>query len=273
MKARILVFTDLDGTLLDHRTYSFDPAEPALCLLRQKGIPLIFCTSKTRAEIEAVRLVLNNLDPFISENGGAVFIPRGYFRQKICRPNKNSPYGVIELGTPYPRLREVLSQIKEHWPGKLKGFGDFSAEDVARHTGLSKEEAALALKREFDEPFLLEDLSILEKVRELARAAGLHITQGGRFFHLTGDNDKGKASRLLQTMYTEEEGRPVRSIGLGDSLNDLALLEAMDFPVLVQKPGGRYDASVRVPNLMYAPGEGPAGWREAVLELVERLSG
>lgn len=272
MEARILVFTDLDGTLLDHQTYSFDPARPALRLLRQKGIPLIICTSKTRAEIEAVRSVLNNIDPFISENGGAIFIPGGYFPQELAPSKEDSPYQIIELGTPYPRLREVLSRIKDRLPGRLKGFGDLSVKDVARHTGLSPQGAALAKKREYDEPFLLEDLSILEKVREIAQAAGLNITKGGRFFHLTGDNDKGKASRLLQTMYVELEGCSVRSIGLGDSLNDLALLEAVDFPVIVEKPGGHYDPSVRVHNLIYAPGEGPIGWREAVLELVERLA-
>ncbi len=273
MKARIIVFTDLDGTLLDHRTYSFEPAQPALRLLRQKGIPLIICSSKTGAEIEAVRSILGNTHPFISENGGAIFIPRGYFHRKIAGPERDSPYEVIELRTPYLRLREVLSRIKERLPGKLRGFGDFSIEDIAKHTGLPEEEAVLAKQREYDEPFVLEDVSILEKIREMAQAAGLNITQGGRFFHLTGENDKGKAARLLQAMYAEAEGSSVRSIGLGDSLNDLALLEAVDFPVIVQKPGGHYDPSVRVHNLTYAPGEGPAGWREAIIQLVQHLSG
>jgi mannosyl-3-phosphoglycerate phosphatase len=272
MKDRILVFTDLDGTLLDHQTYSFDSARPALRLLREKGIPLIICTSKTRAEIEAVRVVLNNTDPFISENGGGIFIPEGYFSHELPWSKKDSNYQVIELGTPYPQLREVFSQIKEHLPGKVMGFGDFTVEDVASLTGLSPREAALAKKREYDEPFLLEDLSALEKVREMVQPAGLKITEGGRFFHLTGDNDKGKASRLLQSVYAGAEGFAGRSIGLGDSLNDLALLEAVDFPVIIQKPGGQYDPSVRVCNLIYAPGVGPIGWRKAVLDIVERLA-
>src|SRR4030042_1090542 len=74
---RILVFTDLDGTLLDHRNYSFEPARPALRLLRESGIPLIICTSKTRAEVEEIRAALGNTDPFVVENGGAVFVPEG----------------------------------------------------------------------------------------------------------------------------------------------------------------------------------------------------
>jgi len=273
MKNRILVFTDLDGTLLDHKTYSFDPARPALRLLREKGIPLIICTSKTRAEIENVRLALDNGDPFIAENGGAIFIPDGYFPDELPEAKRISGYQVIELGTLYPRLLQVFSLIKERLPGKLKGFGDFAAEDVARLTGLSLREAGLAKKREFDEPFLLKDPSVLETIQDMARASGMKITRGGRFFHLTGDNDKGKAVRLLQRIYAEAEGCPAKSIGLGDSLNDLPLLGAVDFPVLVQKPGGLYDSSIRLRHLVFAPGEGPLGWCAAVLESVERLAG
>ena len=77
--APLVVFSDLDGTLLDHDTYSFDAARPALERLRVDGVPLILCTSKTRAEIAPLRRALGNTHPFISENGGAVFIPAGYF--------------------------------------------------------------------------------------------------------------------------------------------------------------------------------------------------
>ena len=273
MKNRILIFTDLDGTLLDHETYSFEAARPALLRLRAEGIPLLICSSKTRAEVEVVRTALGNRDPFIVENGGAVVVPDGYFRQKLPSARKGSEYHVIEFGTPYARLLQVFGQIRERFPGKLKGFGNLSAKDVAELTGLPAEDATLAKKREYDEPFLLEDPALLKAIRDIASAAGLSVTQGGRFFHLTGDNDKGKAVRLLQTIYEEEVHRPLKSIGLGDSANDLPLLEAVNLPVLVQKPGGRYDPSIRLENLYYAPGEGPVGWGAAVLDLVERLAG
>ena len=57
----LLVFTDLDGTLLDHETHSFKRALPAIKILKEKNIPLIFSTSKTRAEIEEVKPQLDNL--------------------------------------------------------------------------------------------------------------------------------------------------------------------------------------------------------------------
>ena len=78
-----VVFTDLDGTLLDHSTYSFAEAQPALALLKSKNVPLIFCTSKTRSEVEYWRGLLGNNHPFIVENGGAAFVPENYFNFPI----------------------------------------------------------------------------------------------------------------------------------------------------------------------------------------------
>jgi mannosyl-3-phosphoglycerate phosphatase len=272
MRDRIVVFSDLDATLLDHRTYSFEPARPALRLLQEKKIPLILCSSKTRAEIEPIRSALANTDPFISENGGAVFIPEGYFATGLPPARRKSGYHVLEFGTPYGRLREVISELQGRLPGQIRGFGDLAAGEVAELTGLSESEAALAKDREYDEPFLLSEPASLGTINEVVQAAGLKMTQGGRFFHLIGDNDKGKAVRLLRTIYEKAEGRSLKTIGLGDSPNDLPLLENVDFPVLVQKPGGCYDPSIRLSRLIRAPGKGPEGWGAAVLDLLGRLA-
>lgn len=272
MKDQILVFTDLDGTLLNHQTYSFDPARPALLALKEREIPLVICTSKTRAEIDVLRRALLNADPFISENGGAIFVPVGYFPIELPQARKENDYHVIELGTSYARLVEVLSRIKKRLPGQVRSFSDLSVEEVGVLANLTPQDAALAKEREYDEPFLVEDPSAEEMVRAVARSAGLKITQGSRFFHLMGDNDKGKAVKILKSFYIKAYGGVILSIGLGDSLNDLPLLEAVDFPVLVQKPGGRYDPLIRLSNLVYAPGEGPYGWGAAVLDILERLA-
>src|SRR5690606_17556113 len=66
---QLIVFTDLDSTLLDHETYSFAAALPALEQLRQKNIPLGIVTSKTRAEIKGLRSELNISGPDVCENG------------------------------------------------------------------------------------------------------------------------------------------------------------------------------------------------------------
>jgi len=69
----LLIFSDLDATLLDHNTYSFQEALPALQLIRKRKIPLILSSSKTYNEMMVIRKELNNHDPFIYENGSGIY--------------------------------------------------------------------------------------------------------------------------------------------------------------------------------------------------------
>ena len=75
---RLAIFTDLDGTLLDHDTYEWSPARPMLDRIREEGWPLVFVTSKTRAEVEGLRTEMEVDEPFIVENGAAAFFPPRY---------------------------------------------------------------------------------------------------------------------------------------------------------------------------------------------------
>ncbi len=268
---KLLIFTDLDGTLLDHQTYSFEAAVPALNALIEKDIPLIICTSKTRAEIENVRLELNNADPFISENGGAVFIPKGYFSHPFSSTKEDPEYFIIELGTPYKEIRVAFNQIKEHIPKDIKGFGDLFPQEVSDLCNFSLKQASLAKIREYDEPFILNEGTAIEDIQEMASRSNLHITRGGRFYHLMGNNDKGKAVMLLRDIY-RKKSELLKTIALGDSQNDLPMLKMVDYPVLVQKPDGIYDPSINLDNLILAPGIGPQGWCEAILKILNRLS-
>ena len=266
----LLVFTDLDGTLLDHDNYSFASALPAITILKEKNVPLIFCTSKTRAEIEEIQLQLDSIHPFISENGGALFIPKDYFSHRFDFTRENSHYLIVELGTPYPKLREVLNQMNTLFPGKLRGFGDLTTQEVADFCGFSLSQATLAKKRDYDEPFILEDESLEDALEEIAIRSHLQINRGGRFYHLIGNSDKGKAVLQLRDLYGQKSTN-LKTVALGDSLNDLPMLKAVDYPILVQKPDGSYDPSVKLDNLILAPGSGPEGWCRALLMLLKEI--
>ncbi|MFQ5991103.1 MAG: HAD-IIB family hydrolase [Nitrospiraceae bacterium] len=268
---RFIVFTDLDGTLLDSVTYSWEAAADALHLLRARQIPLVLTSSKTRAEIEPIRSHLQNQYPFIVENGGAIYTPKGLFPFPLEGAAVRGPYQIIELGTPYPRLRAALKEIEGALGVPLRGFGDMPAEEVAERTGLAHPESILAKQREYDEPFLIEgDASILGALTRQAEARGLHCMTGGRFYHLAGDSDKGKACQILTECYRRlSTGKaPVTTVGLGDQPNDLPMLVAVDRPILVQLPTGSYHPGVSLPNLVRATGIGPAGWNQAILELL-----
>ena len=259
-----VIFTDLDGTLLHPKTYSFREAGPALALIREQNIPLVLCSSKTRAELEVYRERLHNSDPFIVENGGAIFVPTGYFTFLTAKTLREG-YLVSAFGKPYQDIRREFVRLRESLHVPVRGFGDMTTDEIAALTGLAPEEAALAREREFGEPFIFEH-GVDERFLKAAEQRGLSWTQG-RLYHLMGDQDKGRAVRQLKQWYENERGTLI-TIGLGDGLNDLPFLKEMDHPVLVQKEDGSYDPRVDIPGLIKAHGIGPAGWNRAVLELL-----
>lgn len=265
MSEQLLVFTDLDGTLLDARSYSFHAALPALDRIRSLEIPLIIVSSKTRAEIEVYRRRLRNDHPFISENGGGLFIPRGYFPGEV-EGAVESGYVVKRLGTPYEETRSKLMEVRARTGVAVRGFGDMTDGEVAKLTGLPIEEAALAKQRDFSEPFVFSGAPDMEFLRSI-ETAGMRWTQG-RLFHIMGDHDKGRAVRMVRDLYAQERGT-VRSIGLGDGLNDLPFLQAVDQAVLVKGEKGTHDTRIQVPGMLLTEAIGPAGWNETVLRLCE----
>jgi mannosyl-3-phosphoglycerate phosphatase len=272
LKNYLLIFTDLDGTLLDHDTYDFSPARPALEKLRAAQAPLILCSSKTFAEMKFWCEALEARHPFVAENGGALFIPKNYFAQSLAAAEGRDGYTLILTGVSYAALRMALLELAKRTSLPLVGFGDLAAEQIAARTGLSLDQVRLAQRRDADEPFFIDRDFHEKDVKRLqaeARRKGLQITRGGRFFHLTGDCDKGSAARRLIRLYQTAWQQPIRTVGLGDSLNDLPLLQAVDVPVLVRKKNGEVDENVLAQvKAKITKQPGPVGWNEVVLELL-----
>ena len=267
-RSSLIIFTDLDGTLLDHQTYAVTPALESLNAVSASRTPLIFCSSKTREEIEVWRKKLDNTHPFISENGGAIFFPPDSpFPESAHRKND---YYVVELGISYGELKARFEELKKCFGDLIRGFSEMDVAEVSKRTGLKQEDALRAQKREYTEPFIFEG-SEAKDLRRLEQAIvdlNLNLTRGGRFYHLLAENDKGKAVRITAEAYRAE--RPnLRTVALGDSANDIPMLEAVDIAILVQKPGGVYDpAAANVSNIRKARGTGPAGWNHAVLQVL-----
>jgi mannosyl-3-phosphoglycerate phosphatase len=267
---KLVIFTDLDGTLLDRNTYSFEPAQPALHRIRQKDIPLVLSSSKTRAEIEMYRKKLDNNHPFISENGGGVFIPKNYFSFQFPYDKELNEYFVSELGTFYPQIIEVLECIKRETGILIKGISDMTVKEISSASGLDMKEAELAKKREYDEPFIIEGgEKEVALVKEKIEEKGMNYSWGGKFHHISGKNDKGKAVEILKEFY-ENQFFSIFTIGIGDSLNDLPMLSVVDRPVFLK---GEDSVSPEVPppiqNFTIVNGTGPQAWNEVILNIVQ----
>ncbi len=259
-----IVFSDLDGTLLDKGDYSFEQARPALQALKERKIPLVLCSSKTRAEMEIVRGLIGNRDPFIVENGGAIHIPTGYFPFPIDFDRVAGDYLVIDLGTPYARLVQILAELKKESTAALRGFSDMTVEEVSERCALTLDQAARAKRREFDEPFMLLTPGAIP---EWTNKRGVSVIPGDRFFHLSG-SDKGRAvSRLIALYRQSHPGASTIAIGNGPS--DFPMLAAVDIPFLVQTGEGVYADHAALARLRLAGGVGPDGWNTAMMSVLQ----
>lgn len=266
--SKTIIFTDLDGTLLDRRTYSYRDAALALGLIESRKIPLIFCSSKTRSEQEEIREQLDLHYPFIVEDGGAILIEKGYFPFEYEYDRVDGKYNIIELGLPYEEIRKRLGRVVDETGLELKGYGDLSVQEIVNITGLDKDSARRARKREYEEtiftPVNDEDLTILKRSLEKVE---LSISAGGRFYGLHGKNNKGQAVSILKNLYGQTMDN-LLTVGIGDSQNDISMLSTVDLPVIVQKPDLSWE-DISVPRLQKATGVGPYGWNRFMLESID----
>ncbi len=265
----LLVVTDLDGSLLDHYTYSFNPARTALDRLRELKIPLIPNTSKTSAELGPLRRDLKVEDPYIVENGSAIFLPRASFPQppggKICSQESY----LVELGLDYREILRRLTPLRQKF--NYRGYSDFGDNELEQLTGLDHEQLALSRQRQFSEPLMWLDSddardAFLVEIRRL----GLHTLQGGRFLHVLGRTDKGVALNRLRSIYEQVFGQRFTVMALGDSGNDIAMLEASDWPVVISSPSHDLPHLNKDRPVTVSSKYGPEGWNECVLDLIER---
>ena len=267
----LLIFTDLDGTLLDHLTYSYDGAAETLAHLRQLSIPLVLTSSKTRAEIHKLQQRLELSTPFISENGGGIFMPRGYeYSGAVALSQLGEDLGIV-FGRPYTYIRETFAALQDTYT--IRGFGDMSVDEIMKHTGLAMEDAVLAAQRDFTEPFLFLGEQRTDELKKELAHSGLTVTRGGRFYHMMAEGqDKGMAVRETTDIFRKKNQTTTVTVALGDAPNDFAMLTSVDIPVLVPRPDGTF-ADMKIPGLRKAPFPGSRGWGIIVEEIIAEVIG
>ena len=244
----LLVFTDLDGTLLDD-AYRFAGAEAALARLAEQQIPLVLATSKTRAELTTLSAQLPGVPGLIFENGAGI----------TC-PGPGGPQTTL-FGPGYAALLAILRNLGPA-AAPFEGFAALGAARVEALTGLTPSAVTLAMAREASEPGLFHgDEAALARFRAALAPHGLRAVHGGRFLHVMPERDKVDGLRTLAAQLAP--GAP--TLALGDGENDRAMLEAATFAVVMPRKDGTRLALKRTEGVTIAPAPGPEGWGPAVL--------
>ncbi len=255
-KPPLIVFSDLDGTLLDHVDYSFASAQPALIRLKEAKIPLVLASSKTAAEVVPLRTELGfEHVAAIVENGAGIL--------------SAGASGTMEHST-YAQVRAALDALPSDMRWHFTGFGDLGPEGIAEVTGLTLEQAQLAAERQFSEPGQWNGSAeqLVEFTDALAKE-GVMAREGGRFLTLSLGGTKADQMQKIAATH----GHPT-TVALGDAPNDVEMLETADVAVIIANPHraplpeqpGEAAGRIRRSRL-----DGPRGWNEAVQEILNEL--
>ncbi len=265
--AALMIVSDLDGTLLDHHSYDFSPALPLMTALQSQGVAVVFCTSKTFPEVIHLRRSMNNRSAFIVENGAGIYLPKSEFPIAPAGVEDRGEFWCRSFCPPRRHWLQLLQQAKPRFGHCFQNFAAMSVEQVQQLTGLTAAAAARAQQREFGEP--LDWLGSDEELTEFTQwcqAQDATILSGGRFVHIAGDADKGQALNWLAS--TTKEVQPaqtrVTTIALGDSANDVAMLEQADYAVCVRSPVKDFPSLASTTKAYQTVGTGPVGWVEGI---------
>ncbi len=256
--SRYWIVTDLDGTLMDEK-YDISPAKKTLNKLSEMDIPVIPCTSKTASEVRYFRNENGLSDPFIVENGAAIY---------GNHENNSSEWELI-LGKSYKELRIILTNISKEVNYQLIPLNDLSQNQIYELTGLSGQSINRALDRHWSVPFLNPPDDIFENVKLVCKSYNVHVFKGNRMSHLlSNESHKGQAVNKLKIHLQNQD---VKIIALGDSQNDLPLLEYADIPIVIPGKNGpnKYlingidKGSFKLANAPHAE-----GWSKSVEDII-----
>ena len=256
----IWVVSDVDGTLMDH-SYDLTPAKETIKLLQELFIPVILCTSKTAAEVKVIRKQLNLTDPYIVENGAAIY-----------GESLNKVNGKIILGERYEILEDILKNISKEINYDLQALNDLSDQKATELTGLRGHSLELMRDRHWSMPFLNPPDSKEEQLNTCCKKYKVEVFRGNRMSHLLSINsNKGKAINELKKYANKQD---IKIIGLGDSENDLPLLLNSDFKIIIPSPSGpnmKLLNNLSEYNYTLASEPNGYGWKNEINKLINKM--
>ena len=263
--SNILLFTDLDGTLLNKNTFEFKAALNLIKNCISKGINIIPNSSKTDLELDEICENLEIPKVYISENGsfiyGLNFLSENLNEKVYLSRDK----AVI--------FKNFSDNINVKLQKKCLILENETLQNQIEILGLPQNKISKAMNRKFSMPFIFlgnkeEEVELKNNVKK----HGLNIQFGGRVLSLGDKVSKGNAMMRFISLLSNETKKNYVSICVGDNENDFDMLDKSDYPCLV-KNGPLKNINFKN-QCVFSKKEAPDGWVEVVnktLNIIEEI--
>jgi mannosyl-3-phosphoglycerate phosphatase len=270
---RVIVFTP--ANLLGSPAHSQHPASEALNEIERRKIPLVLSTGGTRAQLEPLRRKIGHSHPFITEGGGGLFIPDGYFALRLEGAKRVGRYFCVPFGHSSMESGEAVQDIAKEAGAEVVRYAEMNARDISRNTGMTERDAEGSREREFSERFFFAGNADLAapSFEKVAEKHGWHIRRFQPFWELYSGNDEAKSVHYLMGLYRKVLRSRVRSVAIGTSLEDLPLLAASDQAFILPLSPNRFDDKLlsKLPSAAKIDAPGSPGWNQTVLDLLSQV--
>jgi predicted mannosyl-3-phosphoglycerate phosphatase (HAD superfamily) len=226
----------------------------------------------TRAEVDVLRRNLGHGHPFVTENGGGIFVPDGYFNVRISGVERRGRYLCVPLGRPYKEVCEVLDDLAEECGVGLTGFHHMSPREISENTGTRLRDTEWLREREFDEPFFFTTANdgAVARFIERAKERGFRARPGKTFWRFSSGCNPAIAVRKLTKLIQDASPTKLHTVGVGGSKDDLDWLTSVGHPVVLPSATNPIDTGSEVHGRNIPVGEkaGPAGWNDYILNVI-----
>ena len=177
-------------TLIPLRGNSLHGLDEFTATLDHEAIPAVWLTSRSRLQFDEARRKHGHTQPFIAEDGCAVYLPEGYFHltpvSDASRTRKASTvrlgrFTCVPVAEALPAAADALQTLSQDTGVPVVTLRSLSPRELAQNTGLPQREAELARQRDFDEIFFFAGVSDEEVAAFLAegRNRNLQFRQHG----------------------------------------------------------------------------------------------
>ena len=262
-KKQIIIFTDLDGSLLDKDTFEFHEIKDYFRDLVSKGIKIIPNSSKTKAELSNFNKQYNLNLSFIAENGSSI--------HGLNLIHENLPNNIF-LSRTVDEIYKIYNQnVTDNLKEKVTFILNLKSNEQQEIFGLSLEKMSLAIKRDHSIPIQFNGTESEKKeFIKIMKNSGLTIQTGGRIMNVCDNVNKSVAMSEAIRLMTKELDNEIITIGVGDNENDIEMIKMTDYPCLVKNEN--FDSSlINIDNLIKSDEPSPNGWSDVIKTALQKI--